>query len=129
MKEKIIYISERGKVFENKEDCIKEDYEYYITKLYELNTIFFDKDCKPIQKEILMYNEELCEYIYISNLEAINIIRELYRQNEDTIFLIDDTNYIGLYEYNLYCKKYVSSTETIEYAKKLMEMINFAERR
>lgn len=129
MKEKIIYISETGKVFENKEDCIKEDYDYYITKLYKLNTIFFDKDCKPIQKEILMQNEELCEYIYISNLEAIDIIKKMYYQNEDTIILVDDTNRIGLYEYSLYCKKYVSTTRKIKYAKKLMKMIDFAESR
>lgn len=129
MKEKVIYISETGKIFEDKKDCIKEDYDYYITKLYELNTIFFDKNGKQIQKEILMYNEELCEYIYISNLEAINIIKEMCRQNEDAIILIDDTNCIGLYEYDLYCAKYVSATEKIEYVKKLMEMINFAESR
>lgn len=129
MKEKIIYISETGKIFENKEDCIKEDYDYYITKLYELNTIFFDKDCKPIQKEILMQNEELCIYIYISNLEAIDIIKKMYYQNENTIILVDDTNRIGLYEYSLCYKKYVSTTRKIKYAKKLMKMIDFAEGR
>ena len=129
MKEKIIYISESGKVFENKKDCIKEDYDYYITKLYELNTIFFDKDCKQIQKEILMQNEELCVYIYISNREAIDIIKKMYYQNEDTIILVDDTNHIGLYEYSLCYKKYVSVIRKIKYAKKLIEMINFAESR
>lgn len=129
MKEKVIYISESGKIFENKEDCIKEDYEYYITKLYELNTIFFDVNYKQIQKEILMQNEELCQYIYISNLEAINIIQEMCSQNEDTIIFVDDADCIGLYEYDLYSAKYVSAMEKIEYAKKLMEMINFAESR
>lgn len=129
MKEKIIYISESGKIFENKKDCIKEDYNYYITKLYELNTIFFDEECKQIQKETLMQNEELCQYIYIPNQEAIDIIKEMSRQNENTIILIDDTNYWGLYEYDFYSKKYVSSAEKIEYVKKLIKMIDFAESR
>lgn len=129
MKEKIIYISESGKVFENKEDCIKEDYNYYITKLYELNTIFFDEEYKQIQKETLMQNEELCQYIYIPNQEAIDIIKEMSHQNEDTIILIDDTNYWGLYEYDFYSKKYVSLAEKIEYVKKLIKMIEFAKSR
>lgn len=129
MKEKIIYISETEKVFENKKDCIKEDYNYYITKLYELNTIFFDEECNPIQKEVLMENEELCQYIYIPNSEAIDIFKEMSYQNQDTILFIDDTNDTGLYEYDLYCKKYLSTIQTIEYAKKLMEMIDFAESR
>lgn len=88
---------------------MKENYDYYISKLYELNTIFYDKDYKQIQKENLMKNEELCQYIYISNLEAINIIKEMYRQNEDTIIIVDDTNFMGLYRYDSSCKKYLTT--------------------
>lgn len=129
MKRKIVYISETGKVFENEKDCIKEDYNYYITRLYELGTIFFDEECTPIQKEVLMENEELCQYIYIPNPEAINIIKELSDQNQDTIFFIDDANGTGLYEYDLCCKSFSSVIEKIEYAKMLTKMIDFAERR
>lgn len=129
MKRKMIYISESGKVFENAKDCIKEDYSYYITKLYELGTIFFDEDCKQIQKEVLMENEELCQYIYIPNIEAMNIIQEMSDQNENTIFCIEYANSTGLYEYDLCCKSFSSVIEKIEYAKKLMEMIKFAESR
>lgn len=129
MKRKMIYISESGKVFENEKDCIKEDYSYYITKLYELGTIFFDEDCNQIQKEVLIENEELCQYIYIPNVEVINTIREMSDQNPDTIFFIDDVNGTGLYEYDLCSKSFSSVIEKIEYAKKLMEMIKFAESR
>ena len=129
MKEKTVYISETGKVFENKKDCIKEDYDYYITKLYELGTIFFDEDYNQIQKETLIENEELCQYIYIPNIEAINIIKEMSDQNQDTIFFIEYANGTGLYEYDLCCKSFSSVIEKIEYAKKLMEMIKFAESR
>ena len=129
MKEKTVYISETGKVFENKKDCIKEDYNYYITKLYELGTIFFDEDYNQIQKETLIENEELCEYIYIPNIEAINIIKEMSDQNQDTIFFIEYANGTGLYEYDLCTKSFSSVIEKIEYVKKLMEMIKFAESR
>ena len=129
MKRKMIYISESGKVFENEKDCIKEDYSYYITKLYELGTIFFDEDCNQIQKEVLIENEELCQYIYIPNVEVINTIREMSDQNPDTIFFIDDANGTGLYEYDLCCKSFSSVKEKIEYAKMLTKMIDFAEGR
>ena len=129
MKRKIVYISETGKIFENERDCIKEDYNYYISKLYELNTIFFDEECNQIKKEVLMENEELCQYIYIPNIEAINIIKEMSDQNQDTIFFIEHANGMGLYEYDLCSKSFSSVIEKIEYAKKLMEMIKFAESR
>lgn len=129
MKRKMVYISETGKVFENEKDCVKEDYDYYITRLYELNTIFFDEECKQIQKETLIEDEELCQYIYIPNIEALNIIKEMSDQNQDTIFFIEYANGTGLYEYDLCSKSFSSVIEKIEYAKKLMEMIDFAERR
>lgn len=129
MKRKMIYISESGKVFENEKDCIKEDYNYYITKLYELGTIFFDEECKQIQKETLIENEKLCQYIYIPNSEAIDIFKKMSYQNQDTILFIDDANDTGLYEYDLYCKRYSSTKEKIEYAKMLIQLIKFAEGR
>ena len=129
MKRKMVYISETGKVFENEKDCIKEDYDYYITRLYKLNTIFFDEECNLIQKEVLMENEELCQYIYISNPEAIDIIKELFDQNQDTILSIEHANGTGLYEYDWNHKSYSSVKEKIEYAKMLTKMIDFAERR
>lgn len=122
MKEKTIYVSETNKIFDNKEDCIKEDYLYYITKLYQLKTSFFNECGIPIPIEELLENEENCEYIYIPNLESLEILKKM--EKTDTILTIIEDE-LGLYGYNYHRQCFMSMEERVKEFEKINSMIEY----